>query len=690
MALFGFSFGVDVVIDGDYALVSGIRYKEFKRFIQKFYASNTFLDRFTRRTWTNSISIHQWYIPELIYLLTKAVEERYLPTVQTKKVIEKLYEKTWWGQTTREVQSVVDMSAIKSVLIPDLKLKDYQEEFLTDIYWQKKVKYRLRGYLLSLSQGLGKSICSLALSVGLHKLHTVVICPLSTVKNVWANEINKWYRKQQNIWTPDKDPMLINKKTDFVVVNYEGIEKVKPYILKHFTAEDTIIVVDECHNFKDVKSLRTKQLFNLTNEFKSQDILMMSGTPLKALGIEVVPIFKMLDPMFTPELEEDLSKLTRYTKVMNDLLRNRLGLMMYRVLKEDVLQLPEKHEYELKLKIPNGDYYTLENVKKLVVEFAEERREYYKSHYKEFEDTYKACLKEFEKTLFSKDDWRDYKRYLDNVLLIQTKGYGFENMPTVVAVNKYEKEVIIPALPVSMRAEFRACKSVVKYTELKILGEILGGLLNALRTEMTTELIGKEVLDIIRDAAKKTILFSSYTDSIKIAESVCTKAKMSPMVITGENTKEASTLLDRFKKDPKLNPLIASIKAMSTGHTITEANTVIFLNVPFRSVDYDQASDRVYRIGQDCDVYIYKLVLDTGSEPNLSTRMQDIIAWSKESFDTIIGDNIEDDAALGITGDVIKSIHQYFTDWTSPLGMHGAEYRAIVDRVLASIKSLFT
>ena len=116
------------------------------------------------------------------------------------------------------------------------------------------------------------------------------------------------------------------------------------------------------------------------------------------------------------------------------------------------------------------------------------------------------------------------------------------------------------------------------------------------------------------------------------------------MVIDGSNSSDAKKLVSEFKQDESLNPLIASIKVMSTGHTINEANTVIFLNVPFRSTDYDQASERCYRIGQDTDVYIYKLVLDTGDQHNLSTRMQDILSWSKEQFGQIVDGEFDQDA----------------------------------------------
>ena len=105
------------------------------------------------------------------------------------------------------------------------------------------------------------------------------------------------------------------------------------------------------------------------------------------------------------------------------------------------------------------------------------------------------------------------------------------------------------------------------------MGEVLGNELNRLRVEMTSKLIDKRIVDIINNAEKKTILFSSYSDSIEIADKVCRKYGLKPMVIDGSNSSEAKKLVSEFKQDERLNPLIASIKVMSTGHTINEANT---------------------------------------------------------------------------------------------------------------------
>lgn len=491
------------------------------------------------------------------------------------------------------------------------------------------------------------SASSLSLGLALKKKHFVVICPLSTVNNVWVNEVHK-FTKLDKIWTVNNPVSDIDKDTEVAILNYESIDKVADIIKRKFNASETIIIVDECHNFKDYKSKRFKDLYNFCSAFKCKDILLMSGTPIKALGIECIPIFKLLDPYFTKGVEQELVVLNKYRAIMNDLLRNRLGMIMFRKLKEEVLSLPPKFEDELKVTIPNGDRFTLDNVQKLVIKYTDERKAYYDKHFERYKKDYEYCLSIFEKILKTESDKARYRAYRDDVKEISRCPEPTKIInEIVIRANEYEKEVIIPNLPVNVRAMFRDSKSVVKYVRLKILGEVLGNLLGRLRMEMTSAMIDQpKIFDIIKDAQKKTILFSSYTDSIKVAEETCKKYKLNPLVITGENTKEATSIVDKFKKDDKYNPLIASIKVMSTGHTILVANTVIFLNVPFRSVDYDQASDRIYRVGADAPCYIYKLVLDTNGKPNLSTRMQSIIEWSKQSFNAIIGD---DTAIEGMT-----------------------------------------
>ena len=67
------------------------------------------------------------------------------------------------------------------------------------------------------------------------------------------------------------------------------------------------------------------------------------------------------------------------------------------------------------------------------------------------------------------------------------------------------------------------------------------------------------------------------------------------------------------------------------------ANTAILMNSPFRDHEYQQACARVDRIGQDSTVNIINVLLDTGTEPNISTRSNDIMQWSKEQVAALLG-----------------------------------------------------
>ena len=119
----------------------------------------------------------------------------------------------------------------------------------------------------------------------------------------------------------------------------------------------------------------------------------------------------------------------------------------------------------------------------------------------------------------------------------------------------------------------------------KILVEVQGGLVNQLSMEITSNIIGREIFGMIRNAEKKTILFKSYIDTITLAEQLCIQSKFKPLVITGANTKEAKDILDKFRTAVVYIQLRVSIQDMSIRHTVIEANTIIFLHVPFRSVD---------------------------------------------------------------------------------------------------------
>jgi SNF2 family DNA or RNA helicase len=250
------------------------------------------------------------------------------------------------------------------------------------------------------------------------------------------------------------------------------------------------------------------------------------------------------------------------------------------------------------------------------------------------------CIQYFERQNIDTENFERYKKIIKH---LKQKDFGWEPRwservyQNIKWANQYEKDTIYPNLTPSLKKRFTKSKAVIKYVDLKIEGEYLGGLLNHLRAEMYSEMIkNSNINKIVADAEKKTLCFSIYKDVLDTAAEYFKHNNFDPIVISGDD--DAKIKVDEFKNSAAINPLIASIKKLSTGVTIIEANTVIFLSPPWRDADLEQAEDRVHRIGQTENVHIYNLILET-DYPNLSTRIQDIIEWSREmvkiAFDEI-------------------------------------------------------
>lgn len=582
------------------------------------------------------LTIDNFFLPDLAYLLDE-LSKKFPRETFYKKLRQELYEKTWLKNTLINHKPIIDKSLLADIS-SHFKPEAYQTEFI-ELYNDKKQKYNLNGYILAFQQGLGKTFTSLLLMHLLKKTKIVIIAPKTTLRNVWANEIMKVFKDRQSIWVVG-DPVV---EARFFILNYESMDKFEQ-VQHFFKPEDNIgIIIDESHNFRNAEAKRVQELKNIQNITKSRDILFMSGTPIKAAGSEMLPMMEVLDNFYTPEIGEVFKKVFGSNKVVAlDIINNRLGLFMHRKLKKEVLQgLPEKFEYTLNVKTPNGKKYTATNVQKIIEIFVKERESYYEKQKEYYHNLYYTALEKFERTCHY--DKQAYQAYKDGVSWFNKNGYtsmSEHDRELAKALNKFEKTYILPQLTQPFKDNFKKSKSVIKYVKLKILGEVLGGLLSRLRVEMISEMLQHaKIEEYVTRSIKKTILFTSYVDVLKTTESYLTHHhKFKVLTVYGDNTKDVVATLTKFKQNPSYNPLVATTPTLSTGVTLIEANTVFFIDRPWRWADYEQGSDRVYRIGQNEDVHIYSLVLDTGNEPNLSTRMAEIVKWSETMFTGIVGE----------------------------------------------------
>lgn len=569
-------------------------------------------------------------------------QELYSKTHRQKYAIimEELRTHTWLHFLFKET---VDNPTADLSLLRDFQysLKPYQLEFLKD-YESKKSKLQLHGYILAYEQGLGKTLTSVALMHCMKKDLVIVIAPKSSLRTVWKNELEAYFKEKPEVFVfGDK---ILKPNTRYVVVNYENIDKIIPIIskLKFFNLG---IIVDESHNFKTFGNKRVSDLVDLQKNSHCKDLLLMSGTPIKALGAELIPALTLLDPKFDESAMEVFKSVFGVNvPVALSIVKHRMGFMMIRKLKSEVLNLPEKKYKEIKISIPNSQIYTIPVVKEKLAIFMKGRMEFYLKDIDQYRDRFFEILDYFRKNNPRHEFELDrYMRFVQFLKRAQHHGLKELTDKEKEFIRKFEKNVLEPSLPSEMKKEFRKIKSVVKYVYLKVMGETMGELQH-LRRDMYAEIIKKSAdifSQVIKESIKKTVMFTTYVDVLVMANEEIKKRKFNPIIVYGQNVSERDGLVKAFKEEPDKNPLIATIQTLSTAVTLVEANTVIFINSPWRSVDKAQAEDRVHRIGQDTEVFIYTVVLDTGKDKNLSTRLEEIVEWSKEMFEAMVGEGTD-------------------------------------------------
>lgn len=126
-----------------------------------------------------------------------------------------------------------------------------------------------------------------------------------------------------------------------------------------------------------------------------------------------------------------------------------------------------------------------------------------------------------------------------------------------------------------------------------------------LTTKKVSNIKLERVLDIVEDAEDKVIVFSNYTSSIyPMVEKL---KKFNPAVVTGEE-KHIDEEIEKFHNDSTCKVVLGTIGCLGTGYTLTEATTVIFVDLPWNMANKLQAEDRAHRIGTTKPVTIYNLM----------------------------------------------------------------------------------
>lgn len=136
------------------------------------------------------------------------------------------------------------------------------------------------------------------------------------------------------------------------------------------------------------------------------------------------------------------------------------------------------------------------------------------------------------------------------------------------------------------------------------------------------------VNEILMNSDEKIIIFTQFTEMGEIlSKSLKNIFEIDiPFLYGGLDLKARDTMILEFQSDLQKRILLISLKAGGTGLNLVEANHVIHYDLWWNPAVENQATDRAYRIGQNRNVMVYRLI----SIGTLEEQIDNIISNKKE------------------------------------------------------------
>ena len=625
---------VHVEEDDDIITISGLPADVIQKEISKIWKSSKIGLHMFNKIERSKVSFFKFFALEFQYALrtirsksSNMITRRTLATV-----LEQLEQNTWLGIQNEALAPRLNFNHLKDFNSAPLP---HQTTFL-QTYSDQVTKMRLRGFILASPPGSGKTMMGLMLGHCLEAEAIIIVCPKRAVNDVWVENIDRFIPNHAKVWT-SLSGQPIPSGYRYYVCHYEFLDSLLA-ARAAFKNRKVFVDLDECHNFNDPSSQRVKTFIEFVKQTQAEDVVWASGTPVKALGQEMIPFLRTADDSFTERVEERFKRIFGMKQgIAGDILSHRLGLVTYNVPKSVVMD-GKPIEVDIKIRIPNGDRYTLDSIKFEMAEYIKDRIRHYQENYDSFLKTYEEIIATHVATLKTQKDKDAYAAYARLVLMLRRTTDYRPLGDEIRRTNEYENTKIVPFLPNPLKEPFRRAKSVVKYYPLVCRGEVLGRILGRRRIECHRDMVEYSGVESLIDASlKKTLIFTSFVEVVDDLAKHLTKYELNPILVYGDTNKNLTSIVKQFTEDKRVNPMIATLQSLSTAVPILAANTVVFMNQPFRSFEKDQAISRCHRLGQDEQVFVFNILLDTGDQANISTRSADIMEWSKAQVDLLMG-----------------------------------------------------
>ncbi|MDX2099138.1 MAG: DEAD/DEAH box helicase [Leptolyngbyaceae cyanobacterium bins.59] len=439
------------------------------------------------------------------------------------------------------------------------------------------------GACLADDMGLGKTIQFIAFLLHLKEqgallAPTLLVCPTSVLGN-WQREVKKFGPSLSLVvHHGDKRPKGKNfakavQKKDLVITSYTLVQR----DLKDLqTVTWQSVVLDEAQNIKNPEAKQSQAVRQLQSEFR----VALTGTPVENRLSELWSILDFLNPgylgprnFFQRRFAVPIEKYGDTASLKT--LRSLVQPFILRRLKTDrtiIQDLPEKQE------MPAFCGLSTEQAAL-------------------YQKTVDRTLVEIE----SAEGIR--RRGLILALLVKLKQIC--NHPAQFLKESNEKGATIPDLDA-----FRERSGKLQRLE--------------------------EMLDVVMAEGDRALIFTQFAEWGKLLRLYLERQLGRETLFLYGSTpqKHREEMVDRFQNDPQ-GPriLILSLKAGGVGLNLTRANHVFHFDRWWNPAVENQATDRVFRIGQTRNVQVHKFVA-TGT---LEEKIHDLIESKKALAEQVVG-----------------------------------------------------
>jgi SNF2 family DNA or RNA helicase len=543
----------------------------------------------------------------------------------------------------------------------EIKLKTELKEFQkTTADWMEKHEKKFDGGIISNEPGLGKTLNLLNLVVNNPKV-TLIVCPAGLVDN-WMNEIKKHTTlcrlKTHKYYGPNrvfnvKDPFTLIYITSYTTISsefkYNTFDKTSLFSKVKFER----IVLDEGHCIRNTNTSISKSVLFLGSVNTNAKKWIMTATPVYNNINDVFSYFKFLEF----EGIDNKSEWTKsITKNINGLHKLNEWMHKYSIAmkKENVLK-------ELKTK----------KEEKVVLQFKDTECEFYECLRNYSFVRMKALVNRIDKLKGASSDPQMKKLLQASVMVYILRLKQACNSPYLILKNmerlkqsenlseaieklkffneskKTEDECPVCYDTVAdhiAECGHKCCKGcwdriLVISSSCPSCREFVDSVEPVKNTvENVKKIVSIEdiqdnakiekVLSLTRSALmknEKIVIVSQWVSYLDIIRKVFEKELPNIKYIKLQGSvplKTRTILIKDFESNPEIQVCFLSLTSSSEGITLVSANHLVFMDSWWNKSKMIQASDRIHRIGQLKQVYIYFLSIGGTIEEKIEQLLE--------------------------------------------------------------------